>query len=89
MTREEALKTELAAIDCLDRFYWQAENPERHEKLGYLVRQDRRRELITELLRLMQSSPSWRRRARTGARQIEPSGSLARPQPSSWRSWGR
>jgi len=55
MTRLEALKAELAAIECLDRFYWQTERPERHEKLGYLLRQDRRRDLIAELLKLMQS----------------------------------
>lgn len=54
MTRIEALKAELADIECLDRFYWQTENPDRHEKLGYLLRQDRRRDVITELLNLMQ-----------------------------------
>lgn len=51
--KSEALKSELSAIDCLDRFYWQTEDPDRNEKLGYLVRQDRRRELITELLKAM------------------------------------
>jgi len=50
----ETLKAELAAIDYLNRFYWQAEYPDRYEKLGYLVRQDRRRELITEVLELIQ-----------------------------------
>ena len=54
MTQLENLKAELAAIDHLNRFYWQMENPDRYEKLGYLVRQDRRRELITELLKLIQ-----------------------------------
>jgi hypothetical protein len=61
MTRLENLKAELAAIDCLDRFYWQIENPDRHEKLGYRVRQDRRRDLITELLELMQDG-KWQGR---------------------------
>jgi hypothetical protein len=55
MTRLEILKSELAAIDHLDRFHWQTRDPDRYEKLGYLVRQDRRLELITEMLRLMQS----------------------------------
>jgi hypothetical protein len=55
MTREETLKAELAAIDCLDRFYWQTENPERYEKVGYLVRQNRRRHLVAELLNLLRS----------------------------------
>ena len=54
MSRLETLKAELAAIDYLNRFYWQAEYPDRYEKLGYLVRQDRRRELITEVLELIQ-----------------------------------
>jgi hypothetical protein len=60
MTRLENLMSELSAIDCLDRFYWQTEDPDRYEKLGYLVRQERRRELITELLRLMQREPQIR-----------------------------
>jgi hypothetical protein len=55
MTRLEVLKSELSAIDRLNRFYWQMEEPDRYERLGYLVRQDRRLELITEMLRLMQS----------------------------------
>jgi len=54
MARLENLKAELAVIDSLNRFYWQIEKSDRHEKLGYLVRQDRRRDLITELLKLMQ-----------------------------------
>ena len=54
MTRLENLKADLAAIDRLNRFYWQTEEPDRYERLGYLVRQDRRRELITELLKLIQ-----------------------------------
>ena len=54
MTRLESLKAELATIDRLNQFYWQTEDPDRYEKLGYLVRQDRRRELITELLKLIQ-----------------------------------
>jgi hypothetical protein len=53
MTRLEILKAELVAIDFLDRFYWQAETPERHENLGYLVRQNRRRDIIAELLNLL------------------------------------
>jgi hypothetical protein len=32
MARVEVLKADLADIECLDRFYWQTENPERHEK---------------------------------------------------------
>jgi hypothetical protein len=55
MTRIEALKGELVDIECMDRFYWQTENPDRCQKLGYLIRQDRRRDLITELLKLMES----------------------------------
>ena len=55
MTRLDVLKSELSAIDRLNRFYWQVEEPDRYERLGYLVRQDRRLELITEMLRLMQS----------------------------------
>jgi len=55
MTRLEILKAELVAIDFLDRFYWQTEKPERNEKLGYLVRQNRRRDLIAELLNLLRS----------------------------------
>jgi hypothetical protein len=54
MTRLENLKAELATIDRLDRFYWRAEDPDRCEKLGYLLRQHRRRGLIAELLKLMQ-----------------------------------
>jgi len=54
MSRLENLKAELVAIDRLNRFYWQTECPDRYEKLGYLVRQDRRRELIAEVLELIQ-----------------------------------
>jgi hypothetical protein len=54
MTPIEFLKAELSAIDHLNRFYWQTDEPNRYEKLAYLVRQRRRQELITELLRLMQ-----------------------------------
>ena len=54
MLRLEVLKAELADIERLDQFYWLIRDPERYEKLGYLVRQDRRRELITELLKLIQ-----------------------------------
>ena len=54
MSRLDNLKVELAAIDCLNRFYWQTEDPGRYEKLGYLVRQVRRRDVIAELLKLMQ-----------------------------------
>jgi hypothetical protein len=56
MTQLENLKAELAAIDHLNRFYWQTDDPDRCEKLGYLVRQERRRELITELLILVQET---------------------------------
>jgi hypothetical protein len=54
MSRLKHLKAELAAIDHLNWFYWQTEDPNRYEKLGYLVRRDRRRELITEMLELIQ-----------------------------------
>jgi hypothetical protein len=50
----ETLKAELAAIDRRDRLYWRMEKPERYEKFEYLVRQDRRRILVAELLELMQ-----------------------------------
>jgi hypothetical protein len=70
MTRLENLKADLAAIDRLNRFYWQTEEPDRCERLGYLVRQKRRRELIAELLKLMQGELS-----RDGA---EPRSYLAR-----------
>jgi len=56
MARLENLKVELTDIDWMDRFYWQTKNPEQHEKLGYLVRQVRRREVIAELLKLMQEA---------------------------------
>jgi hypothetical protein len=58
MSQLENLKAELAAIDHLNRFYWQTEDPDRCEKLGYLVRQERRRELIIELLMLVQETAS-------------------------------
>jgi hypothetical protein len=54
MAHLENLKAELTDIDWMDRFYWQTKNPEQHEKLGYLVRQVRRRDVIAELLKLMQ-----------------------------------
>src|SRR5580698_7226772 len=56
MARLENLKVELTDIDWMDRFYWQTKNPEQHEKLGYLVRQIRRRDVIAELLKLMQEA---------------------------------
>ena len=56
MARLENLKVELTDIDWMDRFYWQTKNPEQHEKLGYLVRQVRRRDVIAELLKLMQGA---------------------------------
>jgi hypothetical protein len=56
MSRLENFKADLATIDHLNRFYWQTECPDRYEKLGYLVRQDRRRELITEVLELIQGN---------------------------------
>lgn len=49
----EILKTELAAIDRQDRVYWQTEIPNRDEKFEYLVRQDRRRAVMDELMNLM------------------------------------
>jgi hypothetical protein len=52
----EILKAELAAIDRQDRVYWQTEKPERHEKFEYLVRQDKRRAIITQLAAVMQES---------------------------------
>src|SRR5580698_5603123 len=55
MSRLEDLKAELEAIDHLNQFYWQTGDPDRYERLGYLVRQDRRRELVTEVLQLIQS----------------------------------
>jgi hypothetical protein len=58
MTRLEDLKAELEAIDRLNRSYWQMREPDPYERLGYLVRQDRRRELIAELLKLMQAESS-------------------------------
>ena len=54
MGRLENMKAELEAIDRLNRFYWQTEEPDRYERLGYQVRQNRRRELITEMLELIQ-----------------------------------
>jgi hypothetical protein len=56
MARLDNLKAELTDVDWMDRFYWQTKNPEQHEKLGYLVRQVRRRDLIAELLKLMQEA---------------------------------
>lgn len=52
----EILKAELAAIDRHDRVYWQTKKPKRHEKFQYLVRQDKRRAIITELAAVMQGS---------------------------------
>ena len=49
----EILKAELAAIDRQDRVYWQTEIPNRDEKFEYLVRQDRRRAIMDELMNLM------------------------------------
>jgi hypothetical protein len=54
MTRLENLKAELSAIDRLNQFYWKTKDPDRYERLGYLVRKDRRRELVAELLKLVQ-----------------------------------
>jgi hypothetical protein len=56
MARLENLKAELSDIEWMDRFYWQTNKPEQCEKLGYLLRQDRRREVIAELLNLMQET---------------------------------
>ena len=60
MTRLENLKAELAAIDRLDRFYWQTQEPHRCEKLAYLVRKHRRRKLITELLKMIEGTEQAR-----------------------------
>lgn len=49
----EILKAELAAIDRQDRVYWQTEIRNRDEKFEYLVRQDRRRAIMDELMNLM------------------------------------
>lgn len=54
------LNAELAAIDRRDRLYWRMENPELYERLEYLVRQDRRRVLMTELFELMQRNGKQR-----------------------------
>ena len=56
MPRLENLKAELTDIDWMDRLYWQTKNPEQHEKHGYLARQVRRRDVIAELLKLMQEA---------------------------------
>jgi hypothetical protein len=45
--------SELADIECLDRFYDQTLNPDPHEHFGHLVRQARRCYLLTELVKLM------------------------------------
>jgi hypothetical protein len=60
MTRLEFLKSQLADIERLDCFYWQTEDPNRYETLGYLSRKNRRRELITELLMLLDSGSQIR-----------------------------
>jgi len=49
----EILKAELVAIDRQDRVYWQTEIPNRDEKFEYLIRQDRRRAIMEELMNLM------------------------------------
>jgi len=56
MARLENLRAELTAIEWMDRFYWQTKKPKQCEKVGYLVRHDRRREGIAELLKLMQET---------------------------------
>jgi len=56
MTGLDFLRAELADIERMDHLFWQTEHPGQYEKLGYLVGKDRRRELITELVTLMQSS---------------------------------
>jgi hypothetical protein len=71
MARLENLKAELTDIDWMDRFYWQTKNPEQHEKLGYLVRQVRRRDVIAELLKLMQEAVKRERPRISGARPNE------------------
>lgn len=57
MSSLKVLTAELAAIDQWDRLYWQKQKPEQCEKLAYLIRQYRRRDIMTELLNLMQASP--------------------------------
>ena len=56
----ESLKAELAAIDRQDRVYWQIKKPKRREKFEYLVRQGKRRAIITELAAVMQGSEMLR-----------------------------
>jgi hypothetical protein len=56
----EILKADLPAIDRQDRVYWQTEKPKRQEKFEYLVRQDKRRAIITELTAVMQGSENSR-----------------------------
>lgn len=53
MASVEDLKGELTAIDTEDRLYWQKKKPERHEKLEYFIRQERRHILMEELLQRM------------------------------------
>ena len=50
MAYVEILKAELAAIDRQDRVYWQTTKPKREEKSEYLVRQEKRRAIIAELM---------------------------------------
>ena len=79
MARLEHLKTELTDIDWMDRFYWQTKKPEQHEKLGYLVRQVRRRDVIAELLNATIASFAHQPHA-AGAEINSPQGIV----PDSW-----
>jgi hypothetical protein len=56
----EILKAELAAIDKQDRAYWQTAIPTRDEKFEYLVRQDRRRAIVDELMNVLQRTEMLR-----------------------------
>ena len=62
----EILKAELAAIDKQDRAYWQTEIPNRDEKIEYLVRQDRRRAIMDQLMNLMLGAEMLRSKSTEG-----------------------
>ena len=56
----EILKAELAAIDIQNRAYWYTDVPTRDEKFEYLVRQDRRRAIVDELMNMMRRTETLR-----------------------------
>ena len=60
MARIESLKAELAAIDRQGRVYWQTAIPTRDDKFEYLVRQDRRRAIVDELMNVLQRTEMLR-----------------------------